>query len=198
MLIAAVRKLEALAMLISEMSVKRSAAAENTDVMRSVVRTTVFVAGCGVMLLFLLMLSSAILPSWKVLVGMGLLVVITIILLRKAFIRLYSVAQFALRETLTQPPPNLRVPTPTILPSLMAEASLKLITVDDESPFIGKSIGEMQLRTSTGASVVGIERTDENIINPGPDEELRSGDRLLLLGNATQLEKALNLFAETA
>ena len=198
MLIAAVRKLEALAMLVSEMSVKRSAAAENTDVMRSVVRTTVFVAGCGVMLLFLLMLSSAILPSWKVLVGMGLLVVITIILLRKSFIRLYSVAQFALRETLTQPPPNLRVPTPTTLPSLMAEASLKLISVGDASPFLGKSLGEMQLRTATGASVVGIERTDENIINPGPDEELRCGDRLLLLGNATQLENAMKLFGEPA
>jgi CPA2 family monovalent cation:H+ antiporter-2 len=50
-----------------------------------------------------------------------------------------------------------------------------------------KLIRELQLRTQTGASIIGIERGGESLINPGPDEELRAGDQILLLGNRAQL-----------
>jgi len=42
----------------------------------------------------------------------------------------------------------------------------------------------------SGASIVGIERSGENIVNPGPDEEIQPADRLLLLGSPVQLEAA--------
>jgi monovalent cation:H+ antiporter-2, CPA2 family len=190
MLIAAVRKLEALAMLISEMSVKRSAAAQNTEVMRSVVRTTVYASGCAALLLFILMLSSTILPSWKVLVAMGLLVIVALLLLRRSMIKWYAVAQVALRETLTQPPPTQRIAQPPTLPSLMRDAEIKMVTISPACPALGRMISETQLRAKTGASIVGIERAGESIINPGPDEELREGDRVLLLGSETQLAAA--------
>jgi K+/H+ antiporter YhaU regulatory subunit KhtT len=49
------------------------------------------------------------------------------------------------------------------------------------------------LRTRTGASIVGIERAASNVINPGPDEELQAGDRLLMIGSLEQLAAAENL-----
>jgi K+/H+ antiporter YhaU regulatory subunit KhtT len=40
---------------------------------------------------------------------------------------------------------------------------------------------------------VGIERNGKSVVNPGPDEELRAGDRVLLLGSSTQLDVARRL-----
>jgi monovalent cation:H+ antiporter-2, CPA2 family len=59
-----------------------------------------------------------------------------------------------------------------------------------DSPGAGKLIRELVLRTVTGASIVGLERSGANIINPGPDEELQPGDQVLLLGSRAQLEAA--------
>jgi CPA2 family monovalent cation:H+ antiporter-2 len=195
MFIASVRKLEAIAMLLSEMSVSRAAAGRNTDALRAVVRTVVFLAGCSGLLLFTLMLSSAILPSRKALPAAGLVVLAAAIILRRAFIRLYSKAQAALHETFSQTPP-VRHPEETVpLPALLREAELKLAPISERSPAAGRLIGEIRLRTRTGASVVGIERPGENIVNPGPDEEIRPGDRVLLLGNRAQLESAETLLS---
>jgi CPA2 family monovalent cation:H+ antiporter-2 len=54
----------------------------------------------------------------------------------------------------------------------------------------GKLIGELRLRTLTGASIVGIQRGGTNLVNPGPDEEVRNGDELLLLGSEAHLDSA--------
>ena len=48
----------------------------------------------------------------------------------------------------------------------------------------------MDLRAKTGVSIVGIERDGERIVNPGPEKALLEGNRLLLLGDDTQLPKA--------
>jgi len=42
----------------------------------------------------------------------------------------------------------------------------------------------------TGASIAGIERSGASIITPSADEELQSGDQVLLVGNRMQLEAA--------
>jgi CPA2 family monovalent cation:H+ antiporter-2 len=57
-------------------------------------------------------------------------------------------------------------------------------------------IAELKLRTQTGASVVGIERRGSSIVNPGPDEELESGDQILLIGSEDQLKAAKQLLSE--
>ena len=53
----------------------------------------------------------------------------------------------------------------------------------------GRLIGELAWRTRTGVSIVGIQRDGANI-NPGPDEELRAGDEVLLLGSQMSLKSA--------
>jgi CPA2 family monovalent cation:H+ antiporter-2 len=192
MFIAAVRKLQAMAMLISEVSVTRDAAGEKTDAFRAIVSTTIVAAGCLGLVPFVLVLSSAILPSQKVLLVLVLIVAIAVVLLRRSFIRLHSRAQAALQDTLAQPPAPHEPAAP--LPSLLRDARLEQIAIPAASPVAGKLIGELALRTATGASVVGIERAGENIINPGPDEELRAEDHVLLLGSDPQLASAGALF----
>ncbi|NBV25503.1 MAG: hypothetical protein EBS05_26785, partial [Proteobacteria bacterium] len=77
---------------------------------------------------------------------------------------------------------------------LLSHAQLRVIVVDTGSPVAGKLIRELELRSRTGASIVGIERNGENHVNPGPDEEVRVGDKLLLLGSSDQLTQAMELF----
>ena len=179
-------------MLIAEISVTRAAAGKNTDPLRAVVSSTILVAGCLALIPFVLVLSSAILPSRKVLLVLALIVAAAVVILRRNFIRLHARAQAALADTLTHPPAP-RHETAPELPALMRDAELNLVTITPQSAAAGKLIGELAIRTATGASIVGIERSGENIVNPGPDEELRAEDRVLLLGSRTQLDAAQTL-----
>jgi len=197
-LIAAVRKWQALCMLLSEMSVTRAAGGKNTEAWRAVVSTTLFAAGCAGLMLLILVLSSTILPSWNVLIVLGLVLIGATLLLRRAFIRLYSKAQGALQETFAQPPAPRHHETVTALPSLLREAELKVVPIDTGSVFAGRFIADAMLRTRTGASIVGIERESANVINPGPDEELQPGDRLLMIGSVEQLAAAESLLTAKA
>jgi monovalent cation:H+ antiporter-2, CPA2 family len=198
LLIASVRKLEAMAMLISEVSVTRAAAGDGTDAHRAVIRTMVFVAGCIVLLLLLFMFSSAILPSWRVFIAAALLIVAAVILLRRSFTRLYSKAQAALLDTLKQPPGTRHAEPPPPMPTMLRAAELRHIAIVQNSRGAGRLIGELRLRTMSGASIAAIERDGENLINPGPDEELRAGDRVLLLGSKAQLDAAATLLTASA
>ena len=107
--------------------------------------------------------------------------------------RLYSRAQSALRDTFAQPAdPPLLHEAPS-LPPLLREARLETVEVQPGTEAAGKMIAELKLRTQTGASVVGIERNGTSIVNPGPDEELESGDQILLIGSEDQLNAAKKL-----
>jgi hypothetical protein len=54
--------------------------------------------------LLLLVLSAALLPSWRILIFLLLVVAAVTALLWRSLIRIYSKAQLALEETLSQPP----------------------------------------------------------------------------------------------
>ena len=195
--IAAVRKFQALGMLIAEISVTRAAAGKNTDPLRAVVSNTILVAGCLGLIPFVFVLSSTILPSRKVLLVLALIIAAALVILRRNFIRLHARAQAALADTLAQPPASATGSAPE-LPALMRDAELTLVAIGPHSPAAGRLIGELALRTATGASIVGIERAGENIVNPGPDEEIRAEDRVLLIGSRVQLDAAQALLAEGA
>ena len=70
---------------------------------------------------------------------------------------------------------------------LLEAAHLDTVRLAKGSPVIDQRISELELRANTGVSIVGIERDGERIVNPGPEETLLEGDRLLLLGEDTQL-----------
>jgi CPA2 family monovalent cation:H+ antiporter-2 len=69
-------------------------------------------------------------------------------------------------------------------------AELETIEILPGTLAAGKLIRELKLRSQSGASAVGIERNGNSIVNPGPDEELQEGDKVLLLGSRDQLDAA--------
>jgi CPA2 family monovalent cation:H+ antiporter-2 len=190
MFIATFRKLQALGLLTAEAKVSQAAAGERTAAIRAIVAQAIPVAGSIALGLFVLVLSSALLPRFSVLIALVTIAAAIGWLLWRTFIRVYSKAQVALQETFQQAPASPHEPPAPTLPPLLREANLEMMKVETGSPAAGKYIGELGLRSRTGASIVGIQRNGTRIINPGPDEELQAGDEILLLGTRTQLDAA--------
>jgi monovalent cation:H+ antiporter-2, CPA2 family len=190
MLIATFRKLQALGLLVADMKVQAAAAGERTAAIRALVAQVVPIAGTVALGLYILVLSSTLLPSFKVTLTLILIVAFIAWLLWRSFIRVYSKAQIALQETFAQPPAPRPQAASATLPSLLREADLETVTIAQNATAARKLIRELELRTRTGASIVGIERNGTNIINPLPDEELQPGDQVLLLGTRTHLDAA--------
>jgi CPA2 family monovalent cation:H+ antiporter-2 len=190
LLIATFRKLQALGLLVAETSVTPAAAGERTAAIRAIVAEVVPIAGTIALCIFVLVLSSSLLPSLRVFLVLILIVALMTWLLWRSFIKIYSRGQAALQETFGQPPAPRPQGAPAALQSLLREANLETITLGEDSAAAGKLIRQLELRTRTGASIVGIERDGGNILNPSADEELQSGDQVLLLGNRAQLDAA--------
>jgi K+/H+ antiporter YhaU regulatory subunit KhtT len=55
-----------------------------------------------------------------------------------------------------------------------------------EGGLLGRTIGELAVRTETGASVLAVVRGDEVISNPGADLQLEPGDAVGILGTPEQ------------
>jgi CPA2 family monovalent cation:H+ antiporter-2 len=73
---------------------------------------------------------------------------------------------------------------------LLREANLETVSIRADSAAAGRLIRELELRTTTGASIVAVERAGANLLNPGADEEIQPGDQVLLLGSRAQLDAA--------
>lgn len=190
MIIATFRKLQALGLLIAETKVTEAAAGERTAAYRMVVAQAIPVAGLGAVGLLVLVLSSTLLPTLEVLVGLLLVVALVAWWQWRSFVRIYAKAQVALQETFAPRPEPALEADAAKLNSLLRDADLQTVVLPGHSPAAGKLIRELELRTRTGASIVGIARQGRNLINPGPDEELQVGDEVLLLGTPDQLAAA--------
>lgn len=58
------------------------------------------------------------------------------------------------------------------------------VTLRGSSPGVGRTIAELEIRRRTRITIGAILRDDEPIIAPEPDEELRAGERLVVVGRA--------------
>lgn len=63
------------------------------------------------------------------------------------------------------------------------------IILPENSHIIKKSIGDLQIWHNTGATVIGIIRTNSIIISPGPYFAFESGDRVLIVGDEHVIER---------
>lgn len=61
--------------------------------------------------------------------------------------------------------------------------------------FVDRRLGETRARTRTGASIVAVVRGERVIASPGPDEVLRAGDVLVVIGTASGLAGVAELIA---
>ena len=201
MFIATTRKLEALGLLLAEAKVTQRSAGVRAPMIRAIVAQVVPIGGTAILGLYGVVLSSALLTSWRALVVLLVLAGFLAWGLRRACIRIYSRAQIALEDTLAQPPvaragdADPGHPSAPVLPALLRHAHLRTLSLGSDSRAAGLRIRELQLRTLSGASIVGIDRNGDSVINPGPDEELRAGDQVLLLGSAEQIAAAEGLLS---
>jgi TrkA domain protein len=67
------------------------------------------------------------------------------------------------------------------------------LPVREDSPYVGRTIGDARIRTRTAVSVVAIVRGDEAVPAPGPDARLESGDYLVVVGTAHGVERAVEV-----
>ena len=63
------------------------------------------------------------------------------------------------------------------------------------SPYVGRPLGDTRARTRTGCSVVAIVRGAEVVTSPAPDEVLRAGDVLVVIGSREGLEAIARIVA---
>jgi TrkA domain protein len=79
----------------------------------------------------------------------------------------------------------------------LGEAIIEWVEVGERSPVAGTTLGEADLRSQTGASVIAIQRGEETLPNPEPSQELRSDDILVSLGTREEQSKLEALVTRT-
>jgi CPA2 family monovalent cation:H+ antiporter-2 len=204
LLAATLRKLRAMALLLAELSVPPSLAQRHTPLIRTIIANTILGSGVASLALILLVLSSAILPPWPILIVLLLAIVGIAVSRWRHFIQLYARAQFALGAALSAPlePSAAEAGAEAggssgngagYLPPIPGPAAVVAMVIPRGSPAAGKRLRDFPLRTRTGVSAVAIERDGQSIINPGPADELRAGDKMFVLGDPEQIRAAREL-----
>jgi CPA2 family monovalent cation:H+ antiporter-2 len=87
------------------------------------------------------------------------------------------------------------LPAPVTQPpvSVLDVASTESVFLLPDSPAIGKTLGEIDLRGSTGATVIAVIRDGESKISPGANYQLQERDTLVLVGTPKKLQRAMDL-----
>ena len=62
-----------------------------------------------------------------------------------------------------------------------------------DSAYAGRPVGDTQMRSRTGVSVVAIVRGEDAVPAPGPEVRVESGDYLVVVGTARGIEEAVAL-----
>jgi TrkA domain protein len=73
--------------------------------------------------------------------------------------------------------------------------SIEWVTMRGGRGLSGRTIGDGQIRSQTGASVVAIIRGDHSIPGPGPEHQLEAGDIALVVGSVDGVQRAARLLA---
>lgn len=71
--------------------------------------------------------------------------------------------------------------------------STKQLPINDGSPFDGRTLGETEMRTRTGVSIVAVMRAGQVQPSPGPDFTFTSGDLLVAVGTTEGLQAAAKI-----
>jgi TrkA domain protein len=67
------------------------------------------------------------------------------------------------------------------------------LDVDDDSPAVGRSIGQLRIRTRTGASIVAVIRPGGSVPAPEPGFVIDAGDTLVAAGTADGVDAVRKL-----
>lgn len=78
--------------------------------------------------------------------------------------------------------------------SALDDMKIEMMLVRSGSPVLGRSSRELQLRSATGALVVGIRRNGTLVDSPNPDDPFQLDDTVFLVGTTESIENAAALF----
>jgi TrkA domain protein len=67
------------------------------------------------------------------------------------------------------------------------------VTLHEQSPAVGRSIADLEVRKRTRMTIAAILRDSDAIIAPEPSEVLRTGDRLVVVGRQEDLRSLVKL-----
>ena len=79
------------------------------------------------------------------------------------------------------------------LSSLFATSITSTFLVTENSPAIGKTLVELDLRKKTGTTIIAIVRGSRAVTSLSADVTINAGDVLVLLGSHAQLDQAVKL-----
>lgn len=71
--------------------------------------------------------------------------------------------------------------------ALIGGLVMEWVTVRADSPGANRSIAEQEIRRRTGMTVVAILRGEAPLVSPEPDEVLRPGDQIVVIGRPDHL-----------
>lgn len=184
------KKTQAAGMVIAELSTS-TLKEPRKNLLRGVISKTIFAIGTIVLLFIIVIISSTLLPSSNVLILALFLIIIAGIFLYSSSVKFYAKAQSALQETFLMPADEDESNKNALLQHpVLKDIKLDSVSLKPNSKGINKLIAEIELRSETGATIIGIERKGESIVNPKSDFELAEGDHVLLLGSEKQISAA--------
>ena len=79
------------------------------------------------------------------------------------------------------------------LNAALGSATTENIKLSEDSTVVGKTLGGLNLRGQTGATLIAVVRGEETKIGPGANYKLKAGDILILFGKAVSIERAIKL-----
>ena len=71
--------------------------------------------------------------------------------------------------------------------------SVAEIKVNQNSPFAGRTLSECRFRQEHGVTVIGIRRSSDQLLTPGPLEYIEAGDTLIVIGLHRAIETLKNI-----
>lgn len=91
----------------------------------------------------------------------------------------------------------LRSPARGQMPSqvldLLAAGVTEVFLVGRQSPVLGRTLAQLDLRNRAGASVIAVVRGEQPITNPAADLALKAGDALVLVGSHSEIRSGFDL-----
>ena len=86
-------------------------------------------------------------------------------------------------------------PTRVALPHLnvLDKMDFQSCWIRDLSPLKDRTLGDVNLRAATGATLVAVRRTGKLLLNPGPDLRFQPNDVVILMGDRSQVYQAMCL-----
>jgi TrkA domain protein len=86
-------------------------------------------------------------------------------------------------------------PTAERIADLLAAGTAETYFVGKDAWPAGKTLGDLDLRGRTGATVIAVVRGEESFTSPGADFEVREQDTLILVASHRDIDRAFRYLA---